>query len=88
MQDKANPMAQVLSVAMMLRYGLGEEQAASAIESAVSAVLDKGYRTGDISSPGKVCIVCKSLPPLALLVLWLVHPVACVLLSTILQKYE
>lgn len=53
-QDKANPLAQVLSVAMMLRYGLGEEQAAAAIESAVNVVLDKGYWTGDISSPGKV----------------------------------
>lgn len=54
MQDRANPLAQVLSAAMMLRYGLGESQAADRIESAVSATLDAGYRTGDIMSTGKV----------------------------------
>ncbi len=47
-QDKANPMATILSAAMMLRYtfGLGEE--ADAVENAVKAVLDKGYRTPDL----------------------------------------
>jgi len=53
-QDKANPLAMVLSAAMLLKYGLGEEDAASRIENAVLATLDKGYRTGDLMSPGKV----------------------------------
>lgn len=44
----ANPLATILSVAMMLRYSLGEETAAQAIETAVSTVLDKQLRTADI----------------------------------------
>eukprot|EP00246_Nothoceros_aenigmaticus_P002329 TRINITY_DN13176_c0_g1_i1.p1 TRINITY_DN13176_c0_g1~~TRINITY_DN13176_c0_g1_i1.p1 ORF type:complete len:445 (+),score=67.00 TRINITY_DN13176_c0_g1_i1:57-1337(+) len=55
-QDKANPLAQVLSVAMLLRYGLGESAAADSIESAVFATLDAGYRTGDIMSSGKTLV--------------------------------
>jgi 3-isopropylmalate dehydrogenase len=52
-QDKANPLATILSVAMMFRYSLDAPDAANAIESAVDAVLQAGYRTGDIigSSP-------------------------------------
>jgi 3-isopropylmalate dehydrogenase len=49
-QDKANPIAQVLSAAMMLRYGLNQPEAANKIEQAVVEVLDRGYRTGDIMS--------------------------------------
>lgn len=56
-QDKANPLAMVLSVAMLLNYGLGETKAAESVEQAVFATLDKGFRTGDISSPGKVAIL-------------------------------
>ncbi|KAF9626193.1 hypothetical protein IFM89_031320 [Coptis chinensis] len=52
-QDKANPLATVLSVAMLLRYGLHEENAARIIESAVLETLNKGFRTGDIFSAGK-----------------------------------
>jgi 3-isopropylmalate dehydrogenase len=48
----ANPLATVLSVAMMLRYSLGEAAAASRIERAVAAVLDRGLRTADIAAPG------------------------------------
>lgn len=48
----ANPLATILSVAMMLRYSLGAEDAAQAIEAAVSAVLDQGLRTADIYSEG------------------------------------
>ena len=48
----ANPLAQILSVAMMLRYALGETAAADAIESAVRKVIDAGLRTGDIWSEG------------------------------------
>ncbi|MFB2539279.1 MULTISPECIES: 3-isopropylmalate dehydrogenase [unclassified Acinetobacter] len=51
-QDKANPLATILSVAMMLRYTFREENAAKAIEDAVGAVLDQGLRTGDIMSQG------------------------------------
>lgn len=51
-QDKANPLATILSVAMMLRYSLNAPQAAEAIEQAVGAVLDSGLRTGDIFTAG------------------------------------
>jgi 3-isopropylmalate dehydrogenase len=49
-QGKANPLATILSVAMMLRYTLASPQAADAIEQAVSTVLDMGLRTPDIHS--------------------------------------
>lgn len=52
-QGKANPLATILSVAMMLRYTLGSADAADAIEAAVSAVLDQGLRTPDIHSSGQ-----------------------------------
>ncbi len=51
-QDIANPLATILSVAMMLRYSLQSEQAAQAIENAVGVVLDQGLRTADIFSEG------------------------------------
>lgn len=51
-QGIANPLATILSVAMMLRYSLNAENAAKAIEVAVSAVLDQGLRTPDIYSDG------------------------------------
>ncbi len=51
-QGIANPLATILSVAMMLRYSLAEPEAAQAIEDAVSRVLDKGLRTADIYSEG------------------------------------
>lgn len=57
-QDKANPLAQILSAAMMLRYGLEEERAAQRCEAAVLAALDAGYRTGDIMSPGMKLVGC------------------------------
>jgi len=49
-QGKANPLAAILSVAMMLRYSLGQPAAATAVESAVAAVIHAGYRTPDIAS--------------------------------------
>jgi 3-isopropylmalate dehydrogenase len=52
----ANPLATVLSVAMMLRYSLGEPDAAKRIEQAVSAVLDRGLRTADIAASGTTSI--------------------------------
>jgi 3-isopropylmalate dehydrogenase len=44
----ANPIAQILSVSMLLRYSLGENEAADAIDSAVNNAIDKGLRTGDL----------------------------------------
>jgi 3-isopropylmalate dehydrogenase len=52
----ANPLATVLSVAMMLRYSLREPDAATRVEQAVAAVLDRGLRTADIAAPGAVTI--------------------------------
>jgi 3-isopropylmalate dehydrogenase len=60
-QDKANPLAQVLSAAMMLRYGLDQPAAAEQIEQAVMTVLDRGYRTGDIMSAGMKAVGCKAM---------------------------
>lgn len=54
MQDKANPLATMLSAAMLLKYGLGEEKAARRIEAAVLDSLNRGFRTGDIHSAGHV----------------------------------
>ena len=48
----ANPIAQILSAAMMLRYALGEPEAADAIERTVRTVIDSGLRTGDIFTEG------------------------------------
>lgn len=52
-QDKANPMAAILSAAMMLRYTFSLSREADAVENAVKAVLAQGYRTPDILVPGK-----------------------------------
>jgi 3-isopropylmalate dehydrogenase len=60
-QDKANPLAQVLSAAMMLRYGLDQPEAANRIETAVLSVLDQGYRTGDIMAEGMTPVGCKAM---------------------------
>ena len=49
-QDLANPLATILSVAMMCKYSLDLPRAANSIETAVSAVLEAGYRTSDIFS--------------------------------------
>ena len=51
-KNTANPLATILSVAMMLRYSLDEEELADMVDSAVSVVLDQGYRTADIFSEG------------------------------------
>jgi 3-isopropylmalate dehydrogenase len=51
-QGVANPLATILSVAMMLRYTFAQEEAAARIEAAVKKVLAQGYRTGDIFEPG------------------------------------
>jgi 3-isopropylmalate dehydrogenase len=51
-QGIANPLATILSVAMMLRYSLDEAALAERVETAVGQVLDAGLRTQDIASPG------------------------------------
>ena len=51
-KDIANPLATILSVSMMLRYSLNQVELADKINLAVSEVLDKGYRTKDISAAG------------------------------------
>jgi 3-isopropylmalate dehydrogenase len=51
-QKKANPLATILSAAMMLRYSFNREAEAQAIEKAVVTVLDEGYRTPDLMEPG------------------------------------
>ena len=51
-QNKANPIATILSAAMMLRYSLDLDKEADAVEAAVQKVLTAGYRTGDIMSVG------------------------------------
>ena len=51
-KDIANPLATILSVSMMLRYSLNQVELADKINLAVSEVLDKGYRTKDISASG------------------------------------
>jgi 3-isopropylmalate dehydrogenase len=53
-QNMANPIATILSGAMMLRYSLGLESEAQAVENAVLAVLEEGYRTYDIMEEGKL----------------------------------
>ena len=62
-QNKANPIATILSVAMMLRYSFDMSAEADAIENAVSAVLEEGYRTADIMSDaeGLKCVSCKDM---------------------------
>jgi 3-isopropylmalate dehydrogenase len=56
-QDKVNPLATILSAAMLLRHSLYHESAAAAVEAAVSLVLEAGYRTPDIRQPGLTTLV-------------------------------
>lgn len=60
-QGKANPLATILSVAMMLRYSLGESEPADAIEQAVGKVLDAGLRTPDIAQEGESVVTTQEM---------------------------
>jgi 3-isopropylmalate dehydrogenase len=60
-QDKANPMAMVLSAAMMLRTGLKQNAAADDLEQAVDHVLAAGFRTGDLMSEGCTALGCQAM---------------------------
>jgi 3-isopropylmalate dehydrogenase len=55
-QKKANPLAMILSAAMMLRLSLGLETEAAAIEEAVDGVIKAGYRTPDIAGKGATVV--------------------------------
>lgn len=55
-QNKANPIATILSTAMMLRYSFDLDMEADKVEQAIKEVLRKGYRTIDIMSPGKTLV--------------------------------
>ena len=55
-RDVANPLATILSAAMMLRFSLGQDEAAAKLESGVEEVLAAGLRTADLVSPGEVPI--------------------------------
>src|SRR5580765_3275858 len=55
-QNKANPLATILSIAMMFRYTFGDAEIAERIERAVRKVLADGLRTGDIAAPGETAI--------------------------------
>lgn len=57
-QDKANPIATILSAAMMLRLSFNQEEAAKSIEDAVSRVLARGLRTADIAPNGVEALSC------------------------------
>ncbi len=57
-KDLANPLATILSVAMMFTYSLGLPDAAAAVERAVAEVLEQGWRTGDIMSPDGTLVGC------------------------------
>jgi 3-isopropylmalate dehydrogenase len=60
-RDLANPLATILSVAMMMRYTFNQEAAALRIENAVKAVLAQGLRTADIFAPGTEKIGCRAM---------------------------
>jgi 3-isopropylmalate dehydrogenase len=60
-QDKANPLATVLSYAMMLRYSFGLIEDAELVEKAVQNVLAAGIRTGDIVGPGMNAVSCSQM---------------------------
>lgn len=68
-ENKANPLAQVLSVAMMLRYALDQPVVADKIEQAVLQVLEQGYRTGDIMSEGMKLLGCQEMGEVLLKIL-------------------
>ena len=60
-QNKANPIATILSAAMMLRFSLDLDEEANAVETAVQKVLTAGYRTGDIMSEGCTLVGTKEM---------------------------
>ena len=60
-QNKANPIATILSAAMLLRYSFHMDREADSVENAVDKVLEAGYRTGDIMSEGMTLVSCSEM---------------------------
>jgi 3-isopropylmalate dehydrogenase len=60
-EDKANPLAAILSAAMLCRYSLGLPAAADSIERAVADVLAAGHRTADLAAPGDEAVGCRAM---------------------------
>lgn len=60
-QNKANPLATILSLAMLLRYSLNDEARATQVEQAVQKVLRQGLRTGDIFEQGTTLVSCSEM---------------------------
>ena len=60
-QNIANPIGTILSAAMMMRYSFDMAAEADAVEAAVNAVLDEGYRTADIMSEGMKKVTCSEM---------------------------
>lgn len=60
-QNKANPLATILSLAMLLRYSLNDEAAAKRVETAVGKVLAQGLRTADIYEDGTTLVSCSGM---------------------------
>ncbi|MCT0231591.1 3-isopropylmalate dehydrogenase [Synechococcus sp. CS-1324] len=65
-QDKANPLAMVLSGAMLLRVGLKQPAAAADLEEAVARALAAGHRTADLAGPGETTVGCRRMGELVL----------------------
>ncbi len=65
-QDKANPIATILSAAMMIRISFGLEEEADFIEAAINKVLEKGYRTNDLAKAGEKAESCSEITKLIL----------------------
>jgi 3-isopropylmalate dehydrogenase len=60
-QDRANPLAAILSVAMLCRYSLAAPGAAAAIERAVAETVAAGHRTADMAAPGERVLGCRAM---------------------------
>lgn len=60
-QDKANPIATIMSLAMMMRYSFNYQKEADIIEQAIESVLNKGYRTADINNLGSKSVSCSEM---------------------------
>ena len=61
-QDKANPIATILSLSMMLKYNLNQSKLSDKVESAVQKVLSEGFRTGDIyTSENQILVSCSKM---------------------------
>ncbi len=65
-QNKANPLAMIMSVAMMLSYTLDLPRAGAALQQAVSEVLEAGYRTGEIYQEGNKLVTTTEMSELVI----------------------